>query len=105
MPTTFFLVSLEHGKYYAAESVDPVKRLEELREGLGPFWTQVHRPLGIQEMFKGREKGDLDGYVKRCMRMHGIESVRGGSWENARLYDTQRQALHDELDESSCLLS
>jgi hypothetical protein len=39
------------------------------------------------------------------MRKYGIENVRGGSWENARLTDTQRQSLHDEFADSSCVIS
>ena len=103
--TSIYVLHLEHGKYYVGESKDPVKTAQEHAEGLGPFWTQVHHPTKQMEVAKGKQRSELDQYVKMTMRKYGIENVRGGSWENARLTDTQRQALHDELADSSCLIS
>jgi len=96
---SLFLVQLEHGKFYVGESVDPVKRLEELREGLGPFWTQIHKPVRIVEVLPFQKKGDVDAYTKRMMRANGIENVRGGKWEEARLSDADRHALHKDIQQ------
>ena len=103
--TSIYVLHLEHGKYYVGESKDPVKTAQEHAEGLGPFWTQVHHPLKTMEIAKGKQREELDHYVKMSMRKYGIENVRGGSWENARLSDADRQSLHDELDSSSCTIS
>lgn len=98
--TSIYVLKLEHGKYFVGESDDPVKQLEEHREGLGPLWTQLHKPIQILEIIPF-QRGQLDVYTKRTMRSYGIENVRGGTWSMARLTDAQRHALHD----SSCLLA
>ena len=101
---SLFRVVLEHGKYYVGESVDPVKRLEELREGLGPFWTQIHKPIRMEEVIPFQKPGEVDAYTKRSMRTYGIENVRGGAWESANLSDGERQALHNDL-QKGCLIA
>ena len=98
MTISLFLVQLEHGKYYVGESVDPIKRLEELREGLGPFWTQIHKPIRLAEVIPFQNVGDVDAYAKRTMRTYGVDNVRGGRWEEARLSDADRHALHEDLE-------
>ena len=104
MPSIYVL-RLEHGKFYVGASIDPVKAAQEHTEGLGPFWTQIHRPLQLLEVAQGKKQEELDQYVKMTMRKHGIENVRGGSWEQARLSDADRHSLHNELDDSSCTIA
>jgi len=104
MTISLYLVQLEHGKYYVGESKDPVKSLEELREGLGPFWTQIHKPLRLIEVIGFQPEGSVDAYTKRMMRTYGLENVRGGRWSEARLADTDRHALHEDL-EHGCVVA
>ena len=78
--TCIYVVQLEHGKYYVSASDDPEKELEELREGLGIFWTQIHKPVRIVERSRFKRIDELDRYTKLAMRKYGLEHVRGGSW-------------------------
>jgi hypothetical protein len=95
--TSIFLLELEHGKFYVGASSDPVKTLEECREGLGPVWTRIHRPLRLQEVIRMAPVSDVDQHVRRWMLQYGVENVRGGSWSEVRLTDKERQALCGEL--------
>ena len=104
--TAIYILQLEHGKYYVGESKDPVKAMEEHREGLGPFWTRIHKPVRMEAVFPFKPKEELDLYTKTTMRKYGIENVRGGSFQDARLKDIDRHRLHSEFhDQSSCLIA
>lgn len=91
--TSFFLFELEHGKFYVGASADPVKTFEECREGLGPAWTQIHRPVRIREVVGVAHVSHLDQQVRHWMLQYGVENVRGGSWTGVRLTDRDRQVL------------
>lgn len=99
-PVSLFLLELEHGKFYAGASSDPVKALEECRERLGSLgsqWTQIHRPVRLREVVRVARVEDLDVYVRKWMLEYGVENVRGGSWSSVRLTDKDRQVLCSEL--------
>lgn len=88
-----YLLSLEHGKYYVGASVDPIKSVEEHREGLGPAWTQIHRPVRLLEVSEAVAPSEVDDRVRGYMFQYGVENVRGGKWEHLRLLDAERQAI------------
>ena len=68
MATSFFLMELEHGKYFVGASKDPLKTLEEHREGVaGMAWTQIHHPVRLKEIVAVARPRELDDYVRRCM--------------------------------------
>lgn len=92
-----YLLELEHNKFYAGASSDPVKAFEECREGLGPAWTQIHRPVRIREVMGVARADRLDQHVRSWMLQYGVENVRGGSWSDVRLTDKDRQVLCGEL--------
>lgn len=92
--TSLFLIELEHGKFFAGESVDPWKTMEEHREGIaGVTWTQIHRPVLLREIVSVAEKDELTGYVREAMIQYGMDNVRGGPWSDIRLTDKDRQQL------------
>lgn len=102
--TSIYVLQLEHGKYYVGESIDPVKALEEHREGLGPNWTQIHKPIRIAQITPFKQSEEVDFYTKMAMRTYGVENVRGGSWDAVRLSDSDRHSLHHD-NSSSCLVA
>jgi predicted GIY-YIG superfamily endonuclease len=103
--TSIYRLELEHGKYFVGASTDPVKALEEHREGLGCAWTTIHRPLRIVEVVGFVREGELDTYVRKWMLQYGVDHVRGGSWEHVRLLDKDRHTLCGELTrQRGCLI-
>lgn len=102
MATSFFFMELEHGKYYVGASKDPLKTLEEHREGMaGVAWTQIHRPVRLREVVAVARPSELDHYVRRCMLQWGVEHVRGGSWSDVRLRDKDRREIIEGLSEAA----
>jgi len=96
--TSFFLIELEHGKFFAGESTDPWKTMEEHREVIaGITWTQIHRPVILREIVSVAEKENVNEYVRQAMLQYGVENVRGGAWSEPRLTDKDRQQLSMEL--------
>lgn len=96
-PVSIFLLELQHGKFYAGSHSDPEKAMEECREGLGPVWTRIHRPVRLREVIRIAPVGDLDHHVRKWMLQYGVDNVRGGSWTDVRLSDKDRQMLCGEL--------
>ena len=106
MTTCVFILQLEHGKYFVDCSKDPEKAMQEHVEGLGPLWTRIHRPIDMVKRIPFQRAEELDTYVKAAMRTYGLENVRGGSYSDARLKDSDRHALHRELhSDSDCVLA
>ena len=96
MATSFFLMELEHGKYFAGASPDPLKTLEEHREGIaGVAWTQIHRPVRLREVVAVACPRQLDAQVQAWMAHYGVENVRGGAWSDVRLRDADRQGIRE----------
>jgi predicted GIY-YIG superfamily endonuclease len=103
--TCIFLLELEHGRYYVGASSYPEKTVEELREGLGPAWTQIHRPSRIMDVVDHVMEQELDTYVRKWMLQYGVENVRGGRWSHVRLTDADRQQLCGEITKQrGCIL-
>ena len=101
MATSFFLMELEHGKYFVGASKDPLKTLEEHREGVaGMAWTQIHHPVRLKEIVAVARPRELDDYVRRCMLEWGVEHVRGGSWCDVRLRDKDRREISEGMREA-----
>ena len=97
-PVSIFLLELEHGKFYAGSHSDPEKVMEECREGLGPIWTQIHRPVRMREVIRMAPLRDVDTRVRQWMLQYGVDNVRGGSWADVRLSDKDRQTLSRRQD-------
>jgi hypothetical protein len=100
---SIFVLQLEHGKYYVGSSTDPVKCMEEHKEGLGPRWTQIHKPVSMKQIIPFKQPEEVDFYTKITMRTYGVEHVRGGSWEALYLADSDRHALHNDNSSGCCI--
>lgn len=102
-----YILQLEHGKFFVGGAKDPVKAMEEHREGLGGVWTQVHKPIRMLEQHPFQSEADIDLHTKTTMRKYGIENVRGGSWSNPRLTDAVRHQLNKDFHEQSgdCIIA
>jgi hypothetical protein len=100
---SIYVLQLEKGNYYVGESQDPEKALLMHREGLGPVWTQIHKPIRIHAQYS--DEHDVNYYVKQYMLDVGIDHVRGGSWEHLRLTDQDRIRIRNEgAEERGCQL-
>jgi len=98
------------GRFYVGISSNPSARIAEHRRGEGAEWTRRYPPCGVAKIKlasrdKGRARLEEDATVKRLMRKHGKENVRGGSYSRVQLTSTDNKALSKELNhaEGGCL--
>jgi len=98
------------GRFYVGISSNPSARIAEHRRGEGAEWTRRYPPCGVAKLKlasrdKGRARLEEDATVKRLMRKHGKENVRGGSYSRVQLTSTDNKALSKELNhaEGGCL--
>jgi len=104
-----YVLELRDDCWYVGTTVDPTSRLEAHRSGKGGAeWTRQHPPVkgfssNLKEVNGDEEQARLeeDAEVKRLMKEHGIENVRGGSYSTTTLSRTDVKALSKELRHAS----
>ena len=103
-----YTVQLRDDFWYVGTTIDPTSRLDAHRSGKGSEWTRQHPPLegcsySLKEVKGDEEQArlDEDSEVKRLMKEHGIEKVRGGSYSTTILSRSDVKALSKELRHAS----
>jgi predicted GIY-YIG superfamily endonuclease len=76
---------LQGGRWYVGTTSNPSARIAEHRRGEGAEWTRLYPPCGVARVKlaskdKGHARIEEIAEVKRLMREHGVENVRGGSY-------------------------
>ncbi len=72
-----YALKCKNGKYYIGRTWNLNQRYAQHLDGSGAFWTQIHKPISIQEVWLGDcEKEKTLNY----MRKYGHENVRGAGW-------------------------
>lgn len=94
--TWVYVLALQNNKYYVGTTSQPQNRIMDHVEQNGSAWTKRHMPVALVECTLG-DRFDEDKTTKRYMARHGIENVRGGSYANCELSETQRTAIQSEL--------
>jgi predicted GIY-YIG superfamily endonuclease len=97
MTTNIYILRLISGKYYIGKSDDPMKRYQDHLNGVGSAWTATYKPVSVEKIIEKSSPFDEDRYTKEYMAKHGIDNVRGGSYIQITLSDSQRQNLQKEL--------
>jgi cellular nucleic acid-binding protein len=95
--TNIYVLLLEKGKYYIGKSNDVFKRCIEHFEGKGSCWTKKYKPLKLQKTIENVSPFEEDKITKEYMLKYGIENVRGGTYTQIELTETQIQSISDEL--------
>ena len=95
--TNIYILRLEGGKYYVGKSDNPTKRYQEHLNGSGSAWTKKYPPVSVLEIRANADPFDEDKLTKECMKKYGIDKVRGGSYSNIKLDETQIEFLNKEL--------
>lgn len=96
MTTNIYILKLEGGRYYVGKSDNVMKRYEQHLSGSGSAWTKKYKPISIEKTIKNASPFDEDRYVKEYMAKYGIDNVRGGSYCEMILDDSQRVAIERE---------
>jgi hypothetical protein len=82
MTTNIYVIKLQHDKYYIGHAVNLEKRLNEHAEGTASKYTRKYKPINIKKIIPDSDPKHLDKYVMTYMDKYGMNSVRGGSFED-----------------------
>ncbi len=88
-----YILKLEEGKYYVGKTTNPDYRIQSHFHSNGSYWTQKYKPLSVLEIIPNCDDYDEDKYTIKCMEKYGINNVRGGSFCQIKLSDTNKQTL------------
>jgi cellular nucleic acid-binding protein len=97
MATNIYILKLSDNKWYVGKSVDPIKRYKDHVNGCGSAWTTLYKPIYIEEIVESMSPFDEDKITKEYMSRYGIDNVRGGSYVQTELSETQKDALKIEI--------
>ena len=95
---TIYVLHLKNNKWYVGKTTKPVEtRFEEHVKGMGSSWTKVHKPIRIEKVIKNISNFDEDKITKEYMAKYGIENVRGGTYCQNELDETEEYLLQKEI--------
>jgi len=97
MTTNIYVLRLKGGKYYVGKSDNVLKRYKEHKDGKGSSWTKKHIPVGIEKVIENVSPFEEDKITKEYMDKYGIDNVRGGSYTNIELDETQKNNIQTEI--------
>ncbi len=93
-----YVLRCEGGTFYVGTTGDITLRFGQHWAGKGGAWTQSHPPIEATLVQADKSTLDEDAMVKRLMNEHGVSSVRGGSYPQVKLNQSQLEALERELN-------
>ncbi len=97
MSRFIYSLRLANDRYYIGKSTNPARRIEEHFIGEGALFTKIHKPLEVLGVIRNADEFDEDKYVKIFMAKYGIDKVRGGSYCNQVIEDSQKKFLIQEI--------
>lgn len=89
-----YILLLEKNKYYIGKSQNIVSRIENHFASNGSQWTKKYKPLKVVEFLYNCDDYDEDKYTIKYMKLYGINNVRGGSFSQIKLSDSNIITLH-----------
>ena len=92
-----YVLQLEYHKWYVGKTPDVAKRFQDHMSGKGAVWTRIYKPIKIEKVIKNASDFDEDRVTKEYMAIYGIDNVRGGSYCQEVLDDSQRECIKREL--------
>jgi hypothetical protein len=88
-----YILQLEKGKYYIGKTVYPLFRLDLHFNSAGSNWTKKYKPVSVKDILPNCDNYDEDKYTIQFMEKYGINNVRGGSFCEIKLSDTNISTL------------
>ncbi|KAL0221789.1 hypothetical protein RCL1_001643 [Eukaryota sp. TZLM3-RCL] len=101
VPTIIYVLELAEGKVYVGKTLDFSTRMKEHISGTGSNWTSLFPPIRVVEVSLQHHPFDEDNKVKEYIFKHGIFNVRGGSYSQVNLNNSQIRSIIAELRTAS----
>jgi len=95
--STIYVLRLEGGRYYVGKSDHVMKRYQQHLEGSGSAWTRKYPPVSLEKTIEHASPFEEDKVTKEYMSRYGMDKVRGGSYVELELSESQTDALQREL--------
>ena len=95
--TTIYIIRLEGGRYYVGKTNNLEKRKQQHLNGTASAWTRKYKPISVEKIIPNASHFDEDKYTKEYMSKYGIDKVRGGSYVDIELDDSQKETLNREI--------
>ena len=89
-----YILQLENNKYYVGKTNNSSFRLEDHFSNNGSLWTKKYKPIKVLELISDCDNYDEDKYTIQYMEKYGINNVRGGSFCNIKLSDSNIVTLN-----------
>lgn len=86
---TIYIIECDKGKYYVGKSVNVDSRIIDHFSSNGAEWTKLYTPLRIINKYDNCDDFDEDKYTIKTMAEYGIENVRGCSFVQTQLSESE----------------
>ena len=96
MSTNIYILRLEGGRYYIGKTDNLERRKQQHMNGTASAWTKKYKPVAVEKIIPNVSSFDEDKYTKEYMSKYGIDKVRGGSYSQMSLDDSQKKAIERE---------
>ena len=83
-----YILQLQNNKYYVGRTNNPSFRLDDHFSSNGSVWTKKYKPISVLELIPNCDNYDEDKYTIKYMEKYGINNVRGGSFCEIKLSDS-----------------
>ena len=101
---TIYILQCENERYYVGKTYRPISdRIEEHFNNNGSEWTKKYKPIKMIEFISDADEFDEDKYTKIYMAKYGINKVRGGSYTQISLPESDIIMLNKEICSASNL--
>ena len=92
-----YILQLQNGKYYIGKTSNTSFRLEQHFNADGSNWTKKYKPIKVIDIIPGCDDYDEDKYTIQYMEKYGVNNVRGGSFCEIKLSDTNISTLNQMI--------
>jgi cellular nucleic acid-binding protein len=96
-----YILQLENDKYYVGKTNSPNFRIENHFNSNGSTWTKTYKPIKILEIIPNCDEYDEDKYTLKYMSQFGMNNVRGGSFVQMKLNQSDKETIEKMLNGSS----
>jgi len=98
---TIYVLRLEQRKFYVGRTNNYDKTMWEHMNGNGPEWIQKYPLDKAIECIPNCDNFDEDKYTIKYMNEFGIDNVRGGSFKNIHLTDSETKIIKQMITYST----
>ena len=95
--STIYVLRLQYGMYYVGKSDNVMNRYKQHLKGYGSAWTRKYKPISLEKTIENVSSFEEDKITKEYMSKYGIDRVRGGSYVEIELDDSQKETLNREI--------